>query len=491
MSNSSNDRFSSDIPQSLNQIEADSAALKKILTEPIAIAPEFKNKYLLVINSSPTIQKIIANYAQSWGMFSQPAYGEVEALKHLEVSDFDAVIIDQNLQSFDILELAINIHDIFPSLPIIFLSSESTHNLPIPNLCPEYLTKPITKSKLYQVLLNVFSSDNIQIITPQPPSTINSNINIDFAETYPLNILIVEDNLVNQQILVLMLERLGYQGNVVNHGLEAVQALQKRNYDLIFMDIQMPIMDGLTACQQIRQLSERNPWILGLSANASQDAREAALAVGMNDYLTKPLKIEDLIITLRRVAQSSITNNHVNIQSNIQSNIQNSNDHEFNNKISSQGLNRSIDSAVKQLHFSSRNAITSSSVYFQADFSISGLEVINKSTIEMLEQCLGKADLAEIIKAYLSESERSILAIQCALKDLDFAKISFENHSLKGGCGTLGADRMVAICKELYTLCKSKEYVNKAEIAEILIQQLELEYIKIRQFLQDILQDRI
>lgn len=454
--------------------------VQSIATETLAIAPELKNKNILVISSNPTIQEIITTYTQIWEIVSQPAYSELEALQYLEITDFDTVIIDQNLKSVDVSEFAKSIHDVFPFLPIIILSSVSSNNIFGNHICSDYLTKPITTSKLYKAFLNIFSLEQIQNnnLTQTP------NLNSNFSDDYPLNILIVEDNTVNQQILLIMLEKLGYKGDAVNHGLEAIHALQKNDYNLVFMDIQMPIMDGLTACQTIRQLPDRNPWIIGLSANAFRESRETALAAGMNDYLTKPLKIEDLIITLQRVSKHlnlNNNNNNLNLQS-LEFTKMRSASHNFHTEISSQISTSSISPLIHQLRSTSLDPTNISNHYSHLDLLISDLPVVNIATIVALEDCLGDISLSEIIDSYLLESQQAIITIQQAFQDLDFAKISFANHSLKGGCGTLGAERITVICKELHALCKNKDHINKVEIIEMFIHKLEIEYSKVNQF---------
>lgn len=458
-----------------------SIRVQAISTEPLAIASELKNKHILVINTNPTIQKIILVYAQSWGMLVQSAYSEVEALKHLELLDFDAAIIDWNLPSVDILELARNIHDIFPSLPLILLSSVSNNNCPSPHLFAGYLIKPITTSKLYQLFLNLFA-------IKQPPIQLQQNFTLDsdFAHKHPLRTLIVEDNSVNQQILLLMLERLGYQGDAVSNGLEAVYALERQAYDLVFMDIQMPIMDGLAACQRIRQLPERNPWIIGVSANAFRESREVALAAGMNDYLTKPLKIDDLIITLSNVSGHLRISQNINEQTLEQPKLQSLNN-VYQSELASQNLDISLDLEVDPLinqlpSKALEKSVIPFGIYIQNDFAISNLDVINTSTLSMLEQSVGKIFLPEIISSYLSEANRAIISMQEAFKQLDFEKVSFENHSLKGGCGTLGADRMFAICKDLQSLFKAQDHPSRNHLIEIALQKLEFEYDKVYQF---------
>jgi len=119
------------------------------------------------------------------------------------------------------------------------------------------------------------------------------------AKKFPLRILLVEDNLVNQKVAIFTLKRLGYQADIVNNGLEALNAVQQETYDLALMDVQMPEMDGLTATRLIRQhlknQLENQPWIVAMTANARPEDCQACLDAGMNDYMSKPFNIQDLI----------------------------------------------------------------------------------------------------------------------------------------------------------------------------------------------------
>jgi CheY-like chemotaxis protein len=136
-----------------------------------------------------------------------------------------------------------------------------------------------------------------------PRTTPRATLEIEqLAKTIPLSILLVEDNLVNQKVALRFLDRLGYRADAVANGLEAVRALQARPYDLVFMDLQMPEMDGFEAAREIRQTvpPERQPRIVALTANALQGDREACLAAGMDDYITKPIKLQDLAATIQR-----------------------------------------------------------------------------------------------------------------------------------------------------------------------------------------------
>jgi CheY-like chemotaxis protein len=122
------------------------------------------------------------------------------------------------------------------------------------------------------------------------------------SEEFPLEVLLAEDNAVNQKVALRFLQRLGYRADAVANGLEVLKALETRRYDLVLMDLQMPEMDGLEASRQIRARfpADRQPKIFALTANAMQGDRELCLTAGMDDYISKPVKISDISAAIRR-----------------------------------------------------------------------------------------------------------------------------------------------------------------------------------------------
>jgi CheY-like chemotaxis protein len=122
------------------------------------------------------------------------------------------------------------------------------------------------------------------------------------AEEFPLVVLLAEDNAVNQKVAVRFLDRLGYRADAVANGLEVLKALENRRYDLVLMDLQMPEMDGLEASRQIRARfpADHQPKIIALTANAMQGDRETCIAAGMDDYVTKPVKMQEIAAAIRR-----------------------------------------------------------------------------------------------------------------------------------------------------------------------------------------------
>jgi CheY-like chemotaxis protein len=123
---------------------------------------------------------------------------------------------------------------------------------------------------------------------------------VGFSKKYPLHILIAEDNLINQQLIRHILTNMGYEPDSVENGEQAVAVAGERPYDLILMDVQMPEMDGLEATKLIRRSLSRQPAIIALTANAMQGDREECLKAGMDDYISKPVRLQELMGLLEK-----------------------------------------------------------------------------------------------------------------------------------------------------------------------------------------------
>lgn len=162
------------------------------------------------------------------------------------------------------------------------------------------LTKPLKPLKLLQLLHSIFEDG------PHPRLKLETNTSSaqDSQSFKPekLQILLTEDNVINQKVALLVLKKLGYNAHVVNNGLEALQYLQHHHVDVVLMDIQMPEMDGFTTTQRIIETYpiETRPYIIAMTANAMEGDREACLNIGMQDYISKPIREQELSIVLNR-----------------------------------------------------------------------------------------------------------------------------------------------------------------------------------------------
>ena len=124
----------------------------------------------------------------------------------------------------------------------------------------------------------------------------------NFSEEHPLRILVAEDNITNQKLAMKVLSKLGYKPDIAQHGKEVLEVVSTKNYDVILMDVQMPEMDGLEASRMIRMCLSVQPIIIAMTANTLQGDREACLQAGMDDYISKPINLEDLVDILEKWA---------------------------------------------------------------------------------------------------------------------------------------------------------------------------------------------
>jgi len=162
-----------------------------------------------------------------------------------------------------------------------------------------YLAKPIRPSALFDALMTVLAQ---QPQRPARPATARTQDGAQMASEHPLRILLAEDNAVNQKLALRLLSQMGYRADVAANGIEAIQAVERQPYDVILMDVQMPEMDGLEATRAIcaRWSTGERPRIIAMTANAMQGDREECLAAGMDDYVTKPIRVEELVAALSR-----------------------------------------------------------------------------------------------------------------------------------------------------------------------------------------------
>jgi PAS domain S-box-containing protein len=266
--------------------------------------PELEKKRILIVDNHLTNLRILAQHTQSWGM--QPhafQSGEVVLNTLRDGEKFDVGILSPQLYNLDGTSLVKEIRKLYDSdeLPLIMLKtmgSKDEKGFDDESLFTNFLTKPIKPAVLFDVLMNVFHKSTTAIQELTLPKQIENNL----ATKHPLRILLAEDNPVNQKVTVKILETLGYRPDVASNGFDVIHALERQAYDLILMDIQMPEMDGEQATRIIRNnfLQERQPHIVAMTAHALEGDREKYLDAGMDDYISKPAKIDELVKVLEK-----------------------------------------------------------------------------------------------------------------------------------------------------------------------------------------------
>jgi CheY-like chemotaxis protein len=261
-------------------------------------------KKILVVDDNATNRMLLKTLLSQWELSPVIAASGKQALEILgDTARFDLVITDMQMPDMDGLQVAQQVRMMHPGMPIILLSSigdESRNKYP--GLFTYVLNKPVKHHLLNQHIHMALQPGTavaaVEATTPQ------SSLPANFSEKYPLRILLAEDNVVNQKLALRVLGKLGYtQVMVAQTGLEAVEKFDELFYDLILMDVQMPEMDGLEATRLIRLKHYHQPVIISMTANAMAEDREACMKAGMDDYISKPVKLEVLVALLEKWSQ--------------------------------------------------------------------------------------------------------------------------------------------------------------------------------------------
>jgi signal transduction histidine kinase/CheY-like chemotaxis protein len=408
-------------------IVAESIALQKYayLFNPTM---QMTGKRILIVDDSATNRRILTLHSQSWGMLPCTVASSVEALDWIrQGAPFDVAIIDMQMPNMDGLTLAAQIrkHPNAEKLPIVILTSmvqrhEAAQKIEVD--IAAFLNKPIKPSQLYDAVKKIFNGET----AGDRQQTVQPLIDRKMAQRLPLRILLAEDNLVNQKVALLILNMMGYHADLAANGFEVLEALERQNYDVVLMDVQMPEMDGLETSRQIcRKYSNKpRPRLIAMTSNAMWGDKEKCLAAGMDYYLSKPLGIEGLQEILERC-----------------------------------GLAKA--DGVKHDH-----AVP-----------------VDLKVLNMLWQFQGENKpniLVELIEIFLSSSSQRITALREALTNSDVGEFERIAHSLRGSSSTLGARQMSALCDEL----EQKGSKGSLQDAELVLNQLDHEFGRVRQILE-------
>jgi signal transduction histidine kinase/DNA-binding response OmpR family regulator len=281
-------------------------AAKEPVPEPVKLADThlLEGATVLIVDDNPTNRVVLKHHLERLNIRVIEAENATAALMRMQNSmeEFSLVITDVRMPKINGFELAKSIRQQRP-VPILFFSS-------VGDLEAQVLARQIGRA---EVLLKPLKPVAMQralrrLIVQRPDSGEQTRpplFDTTLGERFPLKVLVAEDNPVNQRLLARILEKLGYRADLVGNGLEVLEALKLRDYDVVLLDIQMPEMDGLEAARQIqaRWAPNERPQLVALSASVLAQQQQAALAVGISQYLTKPIHIPDLVETLKTVSQ--------------------------------------------------------------------------------------------------------------------------------------------------------------------------------------------
>lgn len=271
--------------------------------------PIFKNKKILIVDDNDTALRILSRQVEKWGFITTSVSSGSEALGLLDKNiPFDVMLIDRQMPEMDGITLIQEICKLpdYKDSKIIVLNSSGQAGKKfkdVKNNIQTYLAKPVKQAQLYHKLAGIF--DRRKNMDRGKPKKILLDVKIQ--EENPLAILLAEDNVINQKIALRILQKMGYRADLAANGLEVIAALKRQPYDVILMDIQMPEMDGLETTSEIHKTWPRHkhPRIIAMTANAMQGDKEKFLNAGMDDYISKPIQVEDLILALGKCKKIS------------------------------------------------------------------------------------------------------------------------------------------------------------------------------------------
>ncbi len=370
--------------------------------------PEFMNKNALVVHSNPNAGPIICENLRFWGFDADIVFILKEDLKNIfNKKRYNILIIDEknfNMPgslTFDQLIRILNKYK--ASMVILGDIGKKNPVMEIGNMeSVKRILKPVKLKNLYIAVTQLISG------VKQPKSTRRLQKKYDkLSDVFPMDILVAEDNIINQTVATGILSKLGYNIDLADNGLEAIKAAENKKYDIIFMDVQMPEMDGLEAAKKIKEMFSGNdnaPVIVAMTANVMKEDQDRCKKAGMDDFVGKPFTIAGIEEVIRKWAKESSDISQDECL------------HSYNNLLDMDKIDelRRISNELK--------------------------DVKNPDEISMIE---------ELTNIFFNEAPLLIDEIESSEQENDMDKTGRLAHKLKGMCMNLGAERLGAICHEI------------------------------------------
>jgi len=402
---------------------------------------ELQRRRALIVDDNETSRVALQHLLAAWGMEQQVEPSGEDALSAMRREavrgrQFELVIVDLTMPGMDGLMLAraIKCDPRISQARLVILSTldrkddpETFRECGVDN----YITKPVKQRTLLEALLTVVGSE-------EGPRAIMSGL---VAMTAPvpiaeppksdmfIRILIAEDNVVNQKVALHQLQKLGYFADAVDNGRLVLEALERQRYDLVFMDCQMPELDGYAATAEVRKREgiERHTWIVAMTAHSLEGDREKCLAAGMDDYVSKPVKIDDLKGAIERFS--------------------------------------GLQSAVREVR------------------EAGGKDVVDLSALDAFRELDADGSggiLGQLIAVFLENTPTVIAELHQSIAETSTPQVARLAHTLKGSCSNFGAHRMRDLCFEL----EKRAGDGSLEGAEQLLADIEKQFGLVRVVLE-------
>jgi CheY-like chemotaxis protein/HPt (histidine-containing phosphotransfer) domain-containing protein len=426
------------------------------------LQPQLAELRLLIVDDNPTNCRILALQTRKWGMIPRDTLDAAQALEWLRAGErFDLAILDMQMPGMDGLKLANEIRKLPGriSMPLVLLASKGVHSHH-----PDFvsasiagsLTKPIKPAQLRETLLRVMSGSK-----PAAPKAVSPAAKLDptYAGRFPLRVLLCDDNIINQKVTLRLLQQMGYRADLAVNGLEALAAVDRQPYDLIFMDVMMPEMGGLEATRLIRERQKQasqfpnykpSITIVAMTASAMQGDREKCLAAGMDDYVAKPVRLEEIRTIVERWAAVA-------------------------------GRIEPVE--MTTIGTESRPAADTPVQSSTADASPENAPVDMSRLVDFTDG--DQANLRELVTLYLEQTAQQVEQLEAAVQAGAAQDVRRLAHSCAGASATCGMRRLVPLLRELERQGFEGQLTNATQLSR----EVHEEFERVHQFLDAYLAD--
>jgi two-component system sensor histidine kinase/response regulator len=410
-----------------------------------ASGAEVPCRSVLVVDASHSTREILKSYFSSWGIEAGVAEDGTSAFRELEALEAagksaEVVLIASHLVQESGLDIAqlINDSERFGGVPLVLLTNTS-------DACPiekaaragvgRLISKPVSRSQLFDAITDLSTDMETPVLVE--PIGLAALLDDDPAPAAipiegPMTCLVVEDNIINQQVLTAMLESMGHAVHMADNGVEAVDAFSPDFFDIIFMDIQMPEMDGYEATRRIRQMESGRTHtpIIAVTANAMKGDRELCIEAGMDDYVPKPVDPAALSVAIER----------------------------------SRGAAAAALSGGKGGPVARRGE-----TIMGATIDLSVLENLRAYQRE------GQPDIVtRLIDLFLGQAPSHVEAVETALASGDADSLARAAHALKGASANLGATKMTSLAGDIEVKGRSGDITSARDSVAALLAEYAL-----------------
>ncbi|WP_197047340.1 PAS domain S-box protein [Planktothrix serta] len=411
---------------------------------------------LLVVDSSATVRQSVRSFARSWGMQPDEAAHPDQALVRLRSAarcrqPYDFAVFDQQLllsRGERFVEVIKNDPRLLATKLILMTSMNQLTQAEelLENGFSSYVIKPLRASRLFDALLTAIATEISSLLEKDRSLSLPENSSLSTTPQFNLKILLVEDHPINQQVILNQLSLLGCEADIAENGEQALKRLESTDYDVVFMDCQMPILDGYATTQELRRRERETPnshrIVIALTAHALPVDRQKCLAVGMDDYISKPVEQEELEAVLRHwtTQQRGLTEG---------------------------AKSQSPQSAVDLISSSEDQQLSAEENTSQGQnlmpFDLKRLQTISRGKIEFQRK---------LLKLFVDNAQTDLIRIREAIQTEDYETLVTCAHRLKGSSGNVGMRHFPGFAFHLEEKARQQTLEGCQELVDVMEEQL-------------------